>query len=197
MTIGVIAVSSRAGASSLKVANNLAGRLEGPVDSFVVDLHRLALPLFGHQVSDQVAKDLEETRQKLQKASGFVVVVPEWNGAAAPGWANLMLYVGGDLAHKPVMLVGVSSGRGGAYPLLGLRSAGYKNSRYVVIPESLIVGQCGDVFADDGSLTDNPAAASLGPRADYALAVLKAYAEALESVWSGSVINHEQYPSGI
>ena len=163
----------------------------------MVDLHRLALPLFGHQLSDQVAEDLKETRQKLQQAFGFVVVVPEWNGAAAPGWGNLVLYVGDDLAHKPVMLVGVSSGRGGAYPLLGLRSAGYKNSRYVVVPESLIVGHCGDVFAEDGSLIDNPAAASLGPRADYALAVLKAYAGALESVRAGSVIDHEQYPSGI
>ncbi len=66
MTIGVIAVSSRQGAFSLKVANNLAGRLKA-ADSFVVDLHRLVLPLSGHQLSDQVAEDLKETRQKLQQ----------------------------------------------------------------------------------------------------------------------------------
>lgn len=198
MTIGVIAASSRAGAYSLKVADILAGRLQaGGSDSFVVDLNCLALPLLGHDLSDRVAGELEAARRQLQAAAGFAVVVPEWNGTAAPGWNNLVLYVGDDLAHKPIMAVGVSAGRGGAYPLLAIRSSGYKNSRYVIIPESLIVSHCQEALAEDGSLTDHPAAEALGPRADYALAVLKAYAGALDGVRSSSVIDHEKYPSGI
>lgn len=198
MTIGVIATSSRQGAYSLKVANILIERLRaGGSEAFLVDLHSLALPLLGQGLNEQATGDLEAVRQKLRAAAGFVVVVPEWNGTAAPGWSNLMLYIGDDLAHKPVMAVGVSAGRGGAYPLLAIRSSGYKNSRYVVIPESLIVSHCQEAIDEDGSLTDHPAAEILGGRADYALGVLKAYAGALNEVRDSSVIDHEKYPSGV
>lgn len=198
MTIGVVSASSRPGAASRRVADCLAGRLEarGAVVA-AVDLHQLGLPLFGQPLPAEVKAALETVQQQLESALGVVAVTPEWNGAASPAWANLMLYVGGALAHKPVMAVGVSAGRGGAYPLLGLRSAGYKNSRYVVIPESLIVSHCGDVFAGDGSLADHPAAEILRGRADYALGVLLAYARALEPVRQGSAIDHDKYPSGI
>ena len=198
MTIGVISVSSRANAASRQVAGHLAGRLESrDIDVELVDLYQLGLPLFGQELSDQQKANLDSTRQQLQQVAGVVVVIPEWNGAAAPGWSNLMLYIGDDLAHKPAMLVGVSAGRGGAYPLLGVRSAGYKNSRYVVIPESLIVSYCGEVFGSDGSLTAHPAAEILGARADYALGVLLAYARSLEAVRQGTAIDHDKYPSGV
>ncbi len=198
MTIGAISVSSRANAASRQVADHLAGRLEfRDINVELVDLYQLGVPLFGQDLSDQQKADLDSVRQQLQQVAGVVVVVPEWNGAAAPGWSNLMLYIGDDLAHKPAMLVGVSAGRGGAYPLLGVRSAGYKNSRYVVIPESLIVSYCGEVFGPDGSLTDHSAAEILGARADYALGVLLAYAQSLEAVRQGAAIDHDKYPSGI
>ena len=199
MMIGVISTSSRQGSYSLKVADNLASRLVAAgVEAFVVDLHKLDLPLFGSLAVSQAATDgLDKIKPKLQAADGFVVVTPEWNGTAAPGWSNLMLFIDDALAHKPVMPVGVSAGRGGAYPLVALRAASYKNSRYVVIPESLIVSHCQEAFNDDGSLADSPAAESLGPRADYALKVLVAYAQALKTVRSDSLIDHQQYPSGV
>ena len=198
MIIGVISASSRPESASRRVAGYLAGQLPAQdAAAEIVDLHQLGLPLFGQELDSQTQTALEAIRQQLQQASGVVAVTPEWNGAAAPGWANLMLYIGEDLAHKPVMPVGVSAGRGGAYPLLGLRTAGYKNSRYVVIPESLIVSHCGDVFAADDSLADHPAAEILRGRADYALGVLLAYAQALEAVRSGPAIDHDEYPSGI
>jgi NAD(P)H-dependent FMN reductase len=53
---------------------------------------------------------------------------------------NFMNYCGvEDVAHKPALLVSVSSGRGGAFPINQMRQLGYKNNRIMYLPEHLIV----------------------------------------------------------
>ncbi len=42
-----------------------------------------------------------------------------------------------ELGHKPAMIVAVSSGDGGAYPVAELRMSSYKNNRICYIPEQL------------------------------------------------------------
>jgi len=42
-----------------------------------------------------------------------------------------------ELGHKPALIVAVSSGDGGAYPVSELRMSSYKNNRLCYIPEQV------------------------------------------------------------
>jgi hypothetical protein len=66
----------------------------------------------------------------LPAADSLIVVVPEYAGMAAAAAKNLFLFGGGDLvAHKPALLVAVSSGQGGSYFVAETRASSDKNSR--------------------------------------------------------------------
>ena len=196
MKIVLISGSTQANSQSLKIASYLNTRLEQQsAATNLVDLHQLDLPLLGSANKSWQA-GFEPVAKQLKAADGFVFVVPEWNGAAAPGIKNFILYVADNLSHKPVMLVGVSAGRGGARPLMDARSAGYKDARYIISPESLIVSNCHGVF-NDQDLSDKAADLSLKKRADYALAILLEYAKALTEVRKSAVIDHKTYQFGV
>jgi hypothetical protein len=100
------------------------------------------------------------------------------------------------MAHKPTMLVGVSSGRGGTYPIAQMKLAGQKNNHYVIIPENLIVSNVKNMFNDE-KIDESSADYTLKNRADYALTILIQYAEALKNVRSSDVIDFEQFGNGV
>lgn len=197
MKIVAISGSTQANSQSLKLAKYLQARLETKqATANLVDLHKLNLPILGS--ADKSWQPAWQTAEKkLAAADGYVFVVPEWNGTAAPGLRNMLLYTAGQtLAHKPVMVVGVSAGRGGARPIMDVRAAGHKDTRYLIIPESLIVSQCHEVFNDQNFDKDAPDI-YLKQRADYSLSLLLEYARALQSVRQSKVIDHEAYPFGV
>ena len=196
MKIVLIAGSTQADSQSRKVADYLALRLKTlKATPAIIDLHQLSLPLLG-SLDKSWRADWQKAEVKLKAATGFVFVVPEWNGGANPGIKNMLLYSGHALAHKPVMLVGVSAGRGGANPLMDSRSAGHKDARYVITPESIIVSHCQDVF-NDQDFSDKAADLNLKQRADYALLILLEYAQALTRVRTSKTIDHQTYPFGV
>ena len=65
---------------------------------------------------------------------------------APAGLKNFFLLAGSTLAHKPAMIVGVSSGRGGRYPIAELRSSSYKNTKVVYVPDHLYIDKCEDML---------------------------------------------------
>jgi NAD(P)H-dependent FMN reductase len=100
---------------------------------------------------------------------------------ACPALKNLFLYAGRrELAHKPGLLVGVSSGQGGAYPLSELRASSYKNGRICFIPEQLIIRQVEAVLNEPQAVdTDDQ---RIRERADWALHVLLEYTTMLRGM---------------
>ena len=112
------------------------------------------------------------------------------------GLLNLLHYVKHEFAHKPVMLVGVSASRGGSYPLLQMRMMGYKNRHFVILPESLLVTDCKNVF-NDNNFDDSAPDLYLKKRADYALNILVKYAESLQSVRQSGIVDFDAYPNGM
>ena len=166
----------------MKVARHISGCLdEQQINHTVVDLFELNLPIFGTQgVADWQAR-LEAVLANFKKANGVVLISPEYNGGPSPAVLNLMLYVKNQLAHKPVLTVGVSAGRGGAYPLAALRQNGFKDTAYVIIPESVIVSHVHDVLNEvNGELTDTDR--QLRTQLQQALSMLTAYAIALQDL---------------
>ena len=115
LNIALIAGSSRSGSQSAKVARFLRQRLielglTRHEQSSLLDLGERGLPLWPADDKGPWA----EYQQQLTAADALVVIAPEWNGMACPAVKNFFLYASkAELAHKPGLLVGVSSGIGG------------------------------------------------------------------------------------
>lgn len=124
LDIVLIAGSSRPDSQSAKVAHFLRQRLitlgkTSADSSQVIDLGSGPLPLWPAEDSGTWA----DYGPRLQRADAVVVIAPEWNGMACPAIKNFFIYASkAELAHKPGLLVGVSSGIGGGSPIAELRS---------------------------------------------------------------------------
>ena len=184
----------RVGSQSLKVSNWLSEHvIKLGAEASVVDLQELHLPMF--EDSDAVDYDVKQMLDGFESSDGFVFVSPEWNGTMSHGLVNMLHYVGSEMAHKPVMLVGVSDGRGGHYPLMQMRIMNYKNNHFVISPESLLVQDVKNIM-NNHELAEG-ADGSVKKRADYALRILISYSEALQGVRNSGVVNLQDFPYGV
>ena len=133
---------------------------------------------------------------RLTASDALVAVSPEWSGMAPPGIKNFFLLGTSDMVgHKPCLLTGVSASRGGAYPVAELRMSSYKNNHICHIPEHVIVRNVESVL--NGEEPGDEGDAYIRERIDYALGVLRAYAEALGPLRASGVIDHERFPFGM
>jgi NAD(P)H-dependent FMN reductase len=131
----------------------------------------------------------------LRASDGFVVVAPEWAGMVPSGLKNLLLLATkGELSHKPALIVSVSAGINGVYPISELRMSGYKNSRICFIPEHVIVRNANDVC--NGDTPADSRDASIRERIDFSLDLLLAYTRALKEVREAN-IDFSKYPNGM
>lgn len=179
--VAIIVGSNRTNSQSLKVANFLRERLEHLklCDSIhLLNLAACPLPLWPEKDLNNIWPD---QKVAIQNATSLIVISPEWHGMACPAIKNLFLYVGlNEVGHKPALLVGVSAGIGGAYPLTELRTSSFKNCRINYLPEQLIVRQVESVLNGQDPYDDNDC--RLRARIDWSLIMLSSYDKALRSV---------------
>jgi NAD(P)H-dependent FMN reductase len=199
--ITVIAGSPRERSFSGRLSRHVAGLLHDPVGAGevdTIDLGRTPPPQWcedlgreGHGAGDS----WRPVSAALRRSDGFVLVVPEWGGMAPPVVKNLFLLCDGtfELADKPALLVGVSSGSGGAFPLGELRMSSYKNTRICYIPEQVVVREVGALFEGD-SFVESPEAKRLEAQLVHALRLLVRYAEALSVVRTSGVRDVAGFP---
>ena len=194
LKLAVISASTRAESQSLRIAHYVQKRLNLlKIDNDLIDLHQLDLPLLGSPTARDFSADLKAVCQQLAACSGVALVCPEWNGGLPAGLVNFWVYIGDNLAHKPIFALTVSEGRGGAYPLAQLRAFGLKDSRYVTVPDNFILRNCQERFLD----SDNPDDEYYQNRIDYSLRLLREYAKALSQVRDSGLIDHQTYQRGI
>ena len=199
--VAVVAGSHRTTGQSGRVARYVCAQLEqrADVEPWLFDLAGNPLPLWEQGVWDGDAPwpaVWTPVARQLQSSDALVLVSPEWGGMVPPGVKNFLLLCGNaELAHKPGLAIGVSSGAGGAYPLAELRVSGTKNNHLVWIPEQLALRAVGDLLV--GSEPVSPADAEVRDRLDYALGVLLAYAGALRKVRTDPRIDVDRYPFGM
>ncbi|MDP1539579.1 MAG: NAD(P)H-dependent oxidoreductase [Moraxellaceae bacterium] len=176
----LVAGSSQPSSQSAKVAAYLRQRLLElgyctAENLSLIDLGATPLPLWP---AEDASGTWANYAALLREADGVVLISPEWHGMASPALKNFFIYAGRrELGHKPALLVGVSAGLGGAYPLSELRASSYKNCRLCYLPEQLIVRHVGEVLNGDNAV-DEPDA-RIRARADWALEVLVQYAQAM------------------
>lgn len=203
MKISIISGSHRENSQSLKVANYIKSLLHEGVceQSWLFSLAGNPLPLWDQGVWDGDAKWqqlLNPIKEQLASSDAFVVITPEWHGQVPAGLKNFFLLFGkNELGHKPALIVSVSSGEGGAYPVAELRMSSYKNCRICYIPEHLIIRRVETVLNDDAASNDTKSDPYYRGRIKWSLNILKEYAAALKQVRASGATETEQFKNGM
>ena len=203
MKITIISSSHQLPSQSLKVSNYFAQTINNLKKHMasVVDLAGINLPFFNFvNLSNQDTKATwENISSELATSDGYVIVSPEYGGMATPILKNFFLYASGkkEMAFKPTIIVGVSSGRGGAYVVSDLRSNSYKNCMINYLPEHIIVRECNTVLNDDLLNPENKGDYYLKQRINYAINLLLKHAEANQLVINSNAIDTTTYPNGM
>ncbi|MDN3637454.1 NAD(P)H-dependent oxidoreductase [Simiduia curdlanivorans] len=173
----IVAASQRQDSQSSRLAGIVNSRyFEGAADL----LHMADKPLPEWDGTGFERDDVKSVKARVEAADALVIVVPEWNGMAPSAIKNFFLWNGlTELAHKPALLIAVSASAGGAYVINEMRTSSYKNSRLLYLPEHLIYRNAGDLWqSEEPTKSDSYLAA----RTEYAVNLLKAYAEAMKPV---------------
>lgn len=180
MKLLIISGSSRAESQSGRIARLIQKKyvdLDTEID--VLDLADAKIPMWSEDIWSgtwEFDAQWQVCRDQIDEADALVFVVPEWAGMAPPDVKNLLLLCGtGPVFHKAAMIVSVSSGMGGSYPIAELRMSGYKNNHILWIPDHVIIRGCAE-FPD----ADGEDFASV--RLDYVMEVLKQYSSRLSGI---------------
>ena len=199
MKISIISASHRLNSQSIKVSTFLCNNLlniDSKLDTFLLDLAEVSLPLWSSDKKNGKGvwgETWNSISDNLKNSDGFVLVVPEYGGMATPAAKNIFLLCGnGELAHKPGLIVSISSGNGGAYPISELRSSSYKNTHIMWIPENIIIRNVEEF---------NPGAHGkyipewLDNRIDYVLKLLLTYASNMKPI--REIVNRKDFGNGM
>ena len=199
MKISIVATSHRQKSQSQRISDILQynlNRLNTKLDLFSLDLGETVLPFWS---PDKKNKNgiWGDTWQKISKnldnSDGFIFIVPEYGGMASPSAKNLFLLCGeGELTHKPGLIVSVSSGQGGAYPIADLRSFSYKNTHIMWIPENIIIR---NVEHFNPGFHGDAIPQWLDRRIEYALNLLLAYSSNMKPL--REIINRKDFGNGM
>ena len=141
MRIFILAASQRCPSQTLKVSQFLAQRLKNQGHTVILhDCGSAPLPLWAEDQTGPAWDEWNTLSKKIERAEAVIVATPEWNGMATPQAKNFFMISNAQLlGHKAGLIVSVSGGRGGAYPVAELRTSSYKNCRIAWMPEHLIV----------------------------------------------------------
>ncbi len=199
MKISIISASHRINSESKKISdflkNNLLN-LNNSLDIFSLDLAKTPLPLWSSDKKNAEGvwgETWSFISKNFESSDAFILVVPEYGGMATPAAKNIFLLCGnGEFSHKPGLIVSVSSGNGGAYPIAELRSSSYKNTHIMWIPENIIIRNVEEF--NPGSHGKN-IPDWLDDRIDYVLNLLLAYASNMKPL--RTFINRKEFGNGM
>jgi NAD(P)H-dependent FMN reductase len=205
MKIGIISGSHRPPSQSGKVARYIDNALQAQGlcdETWLYDLAGNPLPLWDEgiwQGDEQWQNMLSPLSDELKSCDAFVIVCPEWHGMAPAGLKNffLMWTAGGELAHKPALIVTVSVADGGSFPIAELRMSSYKNSRICYLPEHLIIRYVDTVFNEDPTQNKASAQEYFEERLTYCLEMLQQYGLAFQQIRASGKASVEKYTSGM
>lgn len=202
MQITIISGSHRQNSQSEKVAHYVQGVLTGQgIQAEIFSLAGNPLPLWDESIWDGSAEweaRLAPLSAQLAASDGFVIVTPEWHGQVPAGLKNFFLLWGkNELAHKPALIIAVSSSTGGAYPVAELRMSSYKNNRICYLPEHIIIRQVTSVLNEDVNTNDPATDRYYRDRIQWALGILERYAQALAPLRAGDGLFNEEFRNGM
>ena len=199
MKISIISTSHRKNSQSLRVAKILKKNLEEIHNKFKfyhLDMFEAKIPLWTserEETNNFWNIEFKKISLELETSHGFIFVVPEYGGMASPNSKNLFLIFNkGEFFHKPGLIISISSGNGGAYPISDLRSSSYKNSHIAWIPENIIIRNVEQYLPKfHGELIPE----WIDKRINYACNLLLKYSEYLKPIQK--IINRKDFANGM
>ena len=199
MKISIISASHRINSQSKRISDLLQSNLlniKSGLEIFSLDLAEVSLPLWstdkksGKGIWGETWNSISDN---LNKSDGFILVVPEYGGMATPAAKDIFLLCSnGELAHKPGLIVSVSSGNGGAYPIAELRLSSYKNTHLMWIPENVIIRNVEEF--NPGAHGDN-IPEWLDDRINYVFNLFLAYASNMKPL--REIVNRKDFGNGM
>ena len=204
MNITIVSGSHRKVSQSIKIAKAIKSALKSFKEcdeANIFDLANNPLPLWNEdlrKVGNSSNSLLESVSKKLAYSDAFIIISPEWHGMVPAGLKNFFLMWGkGELAHKPALIVTVSSGDGGSYPVAELRMSSYKNNRICFLPEHLIIRNVESVFNDNEMDNNSSSQEYFENRLNYCLKQLLTYAKAFQQIRKSDAVSIKKYGSGM
>ena len=199
MKISIISTSHRTNSQSKRISdllNNNILNIQKDVKIFSLDLASSSLPLWSPEKKNGIGiwgDRWNSISKNFDSSDGFILVVPEYGGMATPSSKNLFLLCGnGELSHKPGLIVSVSSGNGGAYPIAELRSFSYKNTHIMWIPENIIIR---NVEEFNPGFHGKNIPLRLDDRVHYVLNLFLAYATNMKPL--RQIVNRKEFGNGM
>ena len=169
-------------------------------DLHLINLEDKNLPLLDESIwiKNSPLKQLwQPYSNKLKNSTGFIFVLPEWGGMAPASIKNFFLYCQDhELAHKPALIISITSGIAGAYPIAELRMSSYKNTHICYIPENIILRYI-EKFLDQYETPKEEPVIDLKERLLYSLKILRSYDKSLSTMRSEGVIDLPKFPNGM
>lgn len=196
--IGIIVGSIRAKSQSKRVSKIIADLLQQKeeVTVEIFCLKSLNIPLWSEDKWDKdsiMSANWLPISKNLKSCDGFVVITPEWAGMVPPHLKNFLLMCDkGELAYKSSLIVSISSGMGGAYPIAELRMSGYKNNYIWWLPEHLLYRNVESLFTKEVDEVSD----SLITRTKHSLNLLLESVKALKPV-KEKCQNLSKFPYGM
>jgi NAD(P)H-dependent FMN reductase len=197
----VVVGSSRPNSNSRRLADiilELIKEVEPDSSPCVIDLADIRIPMWDEGFwiqTESWSKIWSPISNALAASTALIFVVPEWGGMIPPELKNLLLLCSSEeVGHKPALIVSLSVGRGGSYPIAEFRMFGTKNNRLLVIPEHLIF-QNVEAFIDSEDRTS----LYMYERLNWCLAILKNYSAFMIALRkeSADLIYQEKFEHGM
>jgi len=200
----IISGSHRNPSQSEKVGRYIKTLLTEQKNGVTPFLYTLAdnpLPLWDQSIweNDKIWIDrLAPLKEQLSKSDAFIIITPEWHGQVPAGLKNfLLMFNRFEMGHKPALIVSVSSGMGGTYPVAELRMNSSKNNRLCYIPEHLIIRHVEQVLNADKEDNDKKSDSYYRERINWSVDILLAYASALKPMRENPLIHNEKFSNGM
>lgn len=185
MKLLIISTSQRSDSQSAKVGRYIAESSSSSPHAMGYDsIHHLELCQFNLPFwdgeEDNKGEHWPEIEQRVDDADALVLITPEWGGMASPLLKNfLLMCTRQETAHKPALLISVSTGISGTYPIVEVKMNALKNNKLVPIPDHLIIRNVSNVL---NAIPEGERDIALRERVQYSLHMLHQYAQALAPI---------------
>ncbi|MFN8771188.1 MAG: NADPH-dependent FMN reductase [Neisseriaceae bacterium] len=136
-------------------------------------------------------------KKEIDESDAVIIVAPEWNGMIPPALKNFFhLSTNKELSNKPGLIVSVSAGLNGVYPITELRMNSYKNTFLCYIPHHVIVRKVNTVLnnLDEPESEDD---VFIRNRIDSSLKVLVEYTKGFKLIRSSYAVANFPFPNGM
>lgn len=202
MKYTIVSGSTRVNSQSIKVSKYIKYILEEKLSGtvYLLNLAQANFKFWDESFWDKnVEFDINWSvaKKELEQSDAIIIVAPEWNGMIPPALKNFFhLAVRGEIKNKPGLIISVSSGPNGVYPITELRLNTYKNSFFCYIPHHVIVRYVGTVL-NDLNVYENDEDKIIRERIESSLKVLVEYASAFKTIRNSDAVKNFPFPFGM